>query len=229
MMSGASSANRYDAIIVGGGPAGLTAAISLARACRSVALFGAQHRGRSDWGQVNQNYLGFPDGISIVELGTRGRQQAEQFGPRIYDAVVTSVVQEHHGFQVTAAGTIYHGRKLILATGVTDKWVQFPGYEQYIGKTMHWCIACDGYEMHDQRVLVVGNDEQAAEVALQMLGFRPRSVTLLTNDAAIALQPEVIQTLHECGIRLVADHRGTCNVGGVFRDGPPGEWGGPRS
>src|SRR5829696_8163378 len=135
MISSASPADRYDAIIVGGGPAGLTAALYLARACRSVALFEAPHRGRSDWGQINHNYLGFPDGISIVDLGRLGRQQAERFGVRIYDAVVVSVVQEHHGFQVTAAGTIYHGRQLILATGVTDNWVQFPGYEQYIGKT----------------------------------------------------------------------------------------------
>lgn len=205
MMSGSSPTGRYDAIIVGGGPAGLTAAIYLARACRSVALFEAQHPGRSDWGQVNHNYLGFPDGISIVDLGTQGRQQAERFGVRIYDAVVASVVQDNHGFEVTAAGTTYHGRKLILATGVTDKWVQFPGYEQFIGKTMHWCITCDGYEMQDQRVLVVGNDEAAAELAMELLGFTPRSVTLLTNDAAIGLQPEAVQELHECGIRLVAD------------------------
>jgi thioredoxin reductase (NADPH) len=205
LMSDSSPADRYDGIIVGGGPAGLAAAIALGRACRSVALFEDQHPGRSDWGQVNHNYLGFPDGISIVDLGMRGRQQAERFGVRIYDAVVASVAQDPHGFRVTAAGTTYHGRQLILATGVTDKWVQFPDCEQFIGRTMHWCITCDGYEMRDQRVLVVGNDEEAAELAMQMLGFAPRAVTLLTNDPAIGLPPEAVQALHDCGIRLVVD------------------------
>lgn len=198
-------ADRYDAVIVGGGPAGLSAAIYLARACRSVALFEAARPGRSDWGQINHNYLGFPEGITIVELCTRGRTQAERFGVRIYDAVVESVVQDEHGFNVTAAGMVHHARGLILATGVKDNWVQFPGSEDFIGKTMHWCITCDGYEMQGQRVLVVGNDEQTAELALQLLSFKPTSVTVLTNNGAVGLRPATIQALHDRGIRLVVD------------------------
>ncbi len=197
--------DRYDAVIVGGGPAGLSAAISLARACRSVALFEAERPGRSDWGQVNHNYLGFPDGISIVDLCAHGRAQSERFGVRIHDAVVETVARDEHGFTVTAGGTTHHGRGLILATGVTDKWVPFPGYEQYIGKTMHWCITCDGYEMQDQRVLVVGNDADAAELALQMLGFKPQAVTVLTNSWGVGLPLEQIAELRSHGIDLVVD------------------------
>ena len=206
-MNDASSSpdDRYDAVIVGGGPAGLSAAIYLARACRSVTLFEAEKPGRSDWGQLNHNYLGFPDGISIVDLCARGRAQAERFGVRIQDAVVETVEQDTRGFKVTAAGRVHHGRGLVLATGVMDKWVQFPGYEEYIGKTMHWCITCDGYEMQDQRVLVVGNDADTAELALQMLGYRPRSVTVLTNNGAVGLKPETVQELQSHGIGLVVD------------------------
>lgn len=204
-MNRSSPSAWYDAVIVGGGPAGLSAATSLARACRSAALFEAERPGRSDWGQVNHNYFGFPDGISIVDLCSRGRTQAERFGVRIHDAVVETVERDTHGFTVTAAGMTHHGRGLILATGVTDKWVQFPGYQQYIGKTMHWCITCDGYEMQHQRVLVVGNDEDAAELALQMLRFTPKSVTVLTNNEVVGLQPEQIQELHDHGIDLVVD------------------------
>ena len=195
--------NRYDALIVGGGPAGLSAAIYLARACRSVALFEDERPGRSDWGQINHNYLGFSDGITIVELGKRGRQQAERFGVHFYDSVVESVTRDGHSFAVSAAGTTHHGRGVILATGVTDKWVEFPGYQEFIGKTMHWCIACDGYEMQKQRVLVVGNDEHTAEMAIQMLGFNPQSVTVLTNDGAIGLLLATVQSLRDHGIRLV--------------------------
>ncbi len=65
-----------DAAIVGGGPAGLSAAVYLGRACRSVAVFDCGRPGRSDWSQVNHNYLGFPDGISAVELGAHHDRQS---------------------------------------------------------------------------------------------------------------------------------------------------------
>jgi thioredoxin reductase (NADPH) len=204
-MISSSPDDRYDAVIVGGGPAGLSAAINLARACRSVALFEAEKPGRSDWGQINHNYLGFPDGISIVDLCARGRAQAERFGVRMHTAVVETVERDARGFRVTAAGRAHHGRGLVLATGVTDKWVQFPGHEEYIGKTMHWCIACDGYEMQDQRVLVVGNDADTAELALQMLGYRPSSVTVLTNSWGIGLPLDHVEALRRHGIDLVVD------------------------
>jgi thioredoxin reductase (NADPH) len=198
--------DRYDAVIVGGGPAGLSAAIYLARARRSVALFEAEKPGRSDWSQLNQNYLGFPDGISIVDLCARGRAQAERFGVRMHSVAVETIEHDTHGFKVTAADMTYHGRGLILATGVTDRWVQFHGYEAYIGKTMHWCITCDGYEMQHQRVLVVGNDADTSELALQMLAYRPRSVTVLTNSGDIGLPLDHIETLRRHGIELVVDH-----------------------
>jgi thioredoxin reductase (NADPH) len=198
-------ADRYDAVIVGGGPAGLSAAIALARACRSVLLFESPRPGRSDWSQRNHNYLGFPDGISIVDLCARGRAQAERFGVRIQDVVVDAVARDAHGFTVTAGGATHQGRGLVLATGVTDKWVQFPGYEQYIGKTMHWCITCDGYEMQHQRVLVVGNDAETVELALQMLGFNPKAVTVLTNSRGVGLPLAQIEELRRHGIELVVD------------------------
>lgn len=197
--------DRYDGLVVGGGPAGLSAAIYLARACRSVAVFECGHRGRSDWAQLNHNYLGFPDGISVLDLSNRGRQQAERYGAKFFNTEVTSIVKDDDGFVVSAAGTEHHSRGVILATGVTDKWVEFPGYEEFIGKSMHWCIACDGYEMQEKRVVVVGNDEHTAEMAIQMLVFNPKDLTVLTNNGAMGLRPETVQALHDRGIRLVVD------------------------
>jgi thioredoxin reductase (NADPH) len=199
------SANRYDAIIVGGGPAGLSAAISMARACRSALVFDAQRPGRSDWSQMNHNYLGFPEGISIVELCARGRIQAERLGVPIIDAVVETVERAAEQFTVTSAGKTYQARGLILATGVSDNWVTFPGYEEYIGKTMHWCITCDGYEMQDQRVLVVGNTAEAGELALQLLHFAPKSVTLLANAASLGMPPNEREELGAYGIDIIVD------------------------
>ncbi|HEV2066798.1 MAG TPA: NAD(P)/FAD-dependent oxidoreductase, partial [Thermomicrobiales bacterium] len=174
---------------------------------------------RSDWGQLNHNYLGFPEGISIVELGERGREQAERYGARIFDTQVASVIQDDHGFVTTAAGMTHHSRGVILATGVTDRWVEFPGFHDYIGKTMHWCIVCDGFEMQRKRVLVVGNDAHAAELAIQMLGFNVADVTVLTNSGALGLQPATVQELHDRGIRLIVDRLvdATARKKGFFR------------
>jgi thioredoxin reductase (NADPH) len=196
---------RYDALVIGGGPAGLSAAVYLGRACRSVAVFECKRPGRSSWGQFNQNYLGFPDGISIDDLTDRGRAQAEKFGAKVIDTEVKALMQEEHGFAVTAGEQTYRGRAVILATGVDDEWAVFPGYQEYIGKTMHWCIACDGYEMQGQRVVIVGNDEHAAGMAIQMLTFRPQQVTVLTNHGALGIRPQTVERLQERGIRLIID------------------------
>lgn len=191
----------FDALVIGGGPAGLSAAIYLARACRSVAVVDCRVPGRSDWAQVNQNYLGFPDGISIVALCDRGRRQARRFGAQFIDAEVLEVTRDEHGFTVHSADRSFRGRAVILATGVTDRWVEFPGYEAYIGRSMHWCIVCDGFEMQGQRVAVVGNDDHAAALAVQMLGYTAR-VSLITNSDRAALSPTSVEILRERRIPL---------------------------
>ncbi len=193
----------FDALVIGGGPAGLSAAVNLARACRSVAVVDCGRPGRSDWAQTNRNYLGFPDGITAVELSALGRAQAEHYGVRFYDAEVARLVHDDAVFTAEAPGDLtLHGRAVVLATGVNDRWVTFPDYEQYVGRTMHWCIVCDGYEMQGKRVLVVGNDDHAAETAIQLRHFTDQ-VVMLTNGGSLGLSPEQVSEVDEHGIRLV--------------------------
>jgi thioredoxin reductase (NADPH) len=192
----------FDALVIGSGPAGLSAAIYLARACRSVAVLDCGIPGRSDWGQTNRNYLGFPDGVSIVELCERGRRQAEGFGARFFDAEVIGLSRDRDQFVARTEEREFRAWAVVLATGVTDRWLDFPGYEACIGRSMHWCIVCDGFEMQGQRVLVVGVDEHAAELAIQMLGFTTQ-VSLLTNGAEPELSPESLAALDERGIPLI--------------------------
>jgi thioredoxin reductase (NADPH) len=203
--------DQYDALIIGGGPAGLSAAIYLARNLLSVAVFDCDRPARSDWVQVNHNYLGFPGGISIIELGKRGREQAEQYGAHFVNAEVTLLDQVDGGFEVTAQGTTARGRAAILATGVTDRWVDFPGYEEFIGRSMHWCIVCDGYEMRGQRVLIVGDDEHAGVVSLQMRRFTNR-VTLLMHPDAPELPESLRQEMGEAGIRCITGEIATARA-----------------
>lgn len=199
------SNNQFDALVIGGGPAGLSAAIYLARARRSVVVVDQGRPGRSDWAQHNYNYFGFPDGISIVDLGIRGRQQAERFGAHFVDAEVTALSRDAAGFTARAGDRALRSRGVILATGVTDRWVTFPGYEEYIGRGMHTCVICDGYEMAGQRLVVAGNDDHAAQVARQCLNYAPASVTLVTNSEESGLTAAAEQALAAQGIAVMVD------------------------
>jgi len=199
----------YDALVVGGGPAGLTAAVGLARWCRSVAVATCDRPGRADWPQVNHNFLGFPDGIAAKELVQRGREQAERYGARIYDAeIATLSMSEEDGiFKAEGRGLTLRARAVVLATGVRDKWTAFPGFEAFIGRSLHWCIVCDGYEMRGQKVVVAGNDEHTAEMAIQMLRFTPE-VTVVTNSGSLGMRPATVERLDQHGIRLLVGRIG---------------------
>ncbi|HEV2108477.1 MAG TPA: NAD(P)/FAD-dependent oxidoreductase [Thermomicrobiales bacterium] len=192
----------HDVLVVGGGPAGVSAAITLARACRSVTVVDCLDIGRSDWRQRNRNYPGFPDGITAVELSRLGRQQAEQYGAHFIVGEVARLVQADSVFVASGEDFEVQARSVILATGVRDRWPVFPGYESYIGKTMHWCLYCDGYEMRGKRVVLVGNDEDAAQLAVQFLAFTD-DVTLLTNSGSLGLPQALVERLASRGIPTV--------------------------
>ncbi|MBW3634227.1 MAG: NAD(P)/FAD-dependent oxidoreductase [Chloroflexi bacterium] len=208
----------FDAAIVGGGPAGLAAAVNLARALRSVLVFDRPQPGRSDYPQVNHNYLGFPEGMPARELCERGTAQAKRYGARFCDSEVVAIQRVPGGFMLEGSGGEgCRARGVLLATGVRDNWTRFPGFEAFVGRSLHWCIVCDGYEMQGKRVVVAGNDDEAATTALQMHRFTP-DVTLVTNDGALGLTPEAADQLARRQIPLVIgriDH-------GRARDGEPG-------
>jgi thioredoxin reductase (NADPH) len=185
----------FDAAIVGGGPAGLAAAINLSRALRSVLVCDRPQPGRSDYPQVNHNYLGFPEGVPARELRARGTAQAERYGARFSGSEVVAIRRTADGFALEGSGgERYRARGVILATGVRDNWTRFPGFEEFIGRSLHWCIVCDGYEMRGKQVIVAGNDDEAATMAVQLRRFTP-DVTLVTNDGALGLTPEAANRL----------------------------------
>ncbi len=207
----------FDAVVVGGGPAGLAVAVNLGRALRSVLVFDRPQPGRSDYPQVNHNYLGFPDGVSARELCERGTAQAKRYGARFSDGEVVAVRRVPGGFVVDGTdGETCRARALVLATGVRDNWTRFPGYEAFVGHSLHWCIVCDGYEMRGTRVVVAGNDDETAVLALQMRRFTP-DVTLVTNDGALGLTPAIADRLARRGLPVLAGRIASARA----RDGAP--------
>lgn len=201
----------YDCAVVGAGPAGLSAAIYLGRMRRSVIVLDARG-GRSTWHQTNRNYLGFLDGVQPIALREIGEKQAERYGAVFHDALATEVTMNGDGAErrfvlATSAGDIT-ARSLILANGVSDKFPEFEGSEECIGKSMFWCIICDGYEAIDKRIVVLGHGDRAAALALEMLTFTPH-ITLVSWDKKLTIDKEKLGRLEDHGVKV---HDSTCSV-----------------
>jgi thioredoxin reductase (NADPH) len=195
-------ARTYDAIIIGGGPAGLSAAIYLARFNRRVIVIDAGE-GRSTTHETNENYLGFPRGVRSRALRERGCRQATRFGADVLEARATSARRNADGFVVRAGRRAFHGDAIILATGVKDRFPDISEIERYVGVSVFWCITCDGWKARDKRVLVVGNDDEAATTALQFLNFT-NSVTLLTNAPHCKIATGKQRALSRAGVPVIA-------------------------
>lgn len=191
---------QSDALVIGGGPAGLSAALHLARYDRSVTLFDVPG-GRSGFHQVNRNYLGFPGGIAITELVARGRQQLAAYpAVEVVERLVKTVDRVEGGFEVEQ----WRGRAVVLATGVEDNYPHFDGWADCVGISVFWCIACDGWESRGKKVVVAGNDDHAALEALQLRQLTP-NVTLLTNDHEDALSAELRDRLDRHHVPVLHD------------------------
>lgn len=194
----------YDCVIVGGGPAGLSAAVYLGRLRRQVLVLDDK-QGRSTWHQVNRNYLGFPDGLHATALRELGEKQAARYGVEFLAEQACHAAAEGEGrerrFTVATDSRNVVARTIILANGVSDRFPQFEGSEECIGRSMFWCIICDGYEAIDKRVVVLGHDDHAAATALQLLVFT-REVTLVSGPERLKVSSRRKADLIEHGVQL---------------------------
>lgn len=188
----------YDVIVIGAGPAGLSAAIYAARANRSVLIID-RGEGRSTSYEVNENYLGFPRGIAARELRRRGMAQARRFGAECAEGTVSSIKRERDRFAVRCGRRLFRAEAVILATGVVDEFPRIPDAERYVGASLFWCIVCDGWKARGKRVVVVGNNDEAATTALQFLNYTDR-VALVTNQPRCAISDRKLRAMERAGI-----------------------------
>lgn len=168
----------YDCVVIGGGPAGLSAAIYLARFLRKVIVVDAGN-GRTFSHEHNDNYFGFPKGIQSKELTKRGIEQALRFGVIMKNDRVLDIVRKDNIFNIAAEKEQFFTRSIIFATGVKDVFPKFENSADYLGRSLFWCITCDGYKTRGKKVVVVGEDDEAATTALQFLNYT-KNVELIT-------------------------------------------------
>ncbi|MNO34067.1 Thioredoxin reductase [compost metagenome] len=175
----------YDAIIVGGGFAGLQAAIQLGRYSSHRVLVVDAGTGRSSLCRSYHNILGWPDGISGEEIRSRGREQAESTGVEFQTDKITRAEKSDDLFVLQGEnGKTYTCRLLLLATGVMERFPELPGLMVTLGKTVYICPDCDGYEIQDRQTVLMGSGDAGAEMAF-ILRERTGDLTYINHE----LQP----------------------------------------
>ncbi|MBV9883209.1 MAG: NAD(P)/FAD-dependent oxidoreductase [Sphingomonadaceae bacterium] len=198
------SGQQYDCIVIGAGPAGLTAAIYLTRFHLSIKVVDAG-KSRARLIPCTHNHAGYPDGISGEALVRLMTEQAQKYGASIVPGRVTRLDRVEDGFRAEWGGGSVLGRTVLLATGVTNRRPPMDEalHDDALAKGLiRYCPICDGYEVTDKKVGVIGSGGHGVAEAVFLRGFT-EDITLIAPDKAHDLGAEDRARLDRYGIRAV--------------------------
>ncbi len=189
----------YDLIIIGSGPAGLTAALYAAReGIDTLVIERGGIGGQAGITERLDNFPGFPEGVTGAEFADRLRQQAQRFGVEILAATEVTGIEEDCAYRIvhTADGSSYRAFAVLLCLGSTYRRLGIPGEEDFIGAGVHFCATCDGPFYRDQHVMVIGGGNSAGEESLFLTKFAGK-VTVVTRNDKLSASKVVAQKVSD--------------------------------
>ena len=189
----------YDLIVVGSGPAGLTAALYAAReGIDTLVIERGGVGGQAGITERLDNFPGFPEGVSGAEFADRLRRQAERFGVEILSAQDVTGISTEGDYRIvrTADGNEYRSWAVLLALGSTYRRLGIPGEEDFIGAGVHFCATCDGAFYRGKDVLVIGGGNSAGEEGIFLTKFA-RKVTICTRDVKLSASKVVVEKVEQ--------------------------------
>ncbi|AET63616.1 NAD(P)/FAD-dependent oxidoreductase [Methanothrix harundinacea] len=176
----------YDVIIIGAGPAGLTAGMYCARGGKKILILGNVYGSQQSMGGLYENYPGFPEGIQGIELSERMVAQAKKYGAELHEEVVAKVVSLNGVFRVKTESWEYQARALILAMGARHRTLSIPGEVEYATRGVSYCAYCDGALFRNKTVAVIGYGNGAARAVLYLAGLCARVHLLNVREDLVA-------------------------------------------
>ncbi|TPE45435.1 NAD(P)/FAD-dependent oxidoreductase [Pontibacter mangrovi] len=189
----------YDVIIIGGGPAGLNAAMLLGRSRRKVIVLDSG-KPRNRWARQMNGFLS-SDGMNPREFLDKGRAELDKYGVELVNVAVKTATYTKGEFVVNDEHEkVYRSRKLLLATGLKDTLPELEGMEEMYGKSIHHCPYCDGWESRDKAIAVYGPERKGIGQALAMKNWSD-DVTLYT-DGTDSLRREDLEQLERNGVKV---------------------------
>ncbi len=176
----------YDVIVVGAGPAGLTAGMYCARGGMKTLILGNVYTSQQSMGGLYENYPGFPDGIQGIELSERMLAQAQKYGAEYRPEMVEKIVHLDDTFRIKTESWEYVGRALILATGASHRRLNVPGEDKYVTRGLSYCVYCDGSLFRGKTTAVIGYGNGAARALLYLSNICSKVHLLCPREKLVA-------------------------------------------
>ncbi len=181
--NGSGKSEHVKVLIIGSGPAGLSAALYASRAqLDPVVLTGQELGGQVSITHMVENYPGFPEGVEGPELTQLFQKQAERFGAKVVFDTATQVDFSERPYKVTTYGGEYIADTVIISTGASPRKLNVPGEKEYTGKGVSYCGTCDGFFFKDKKIIVVGGGDSAMEEGIFLTRFANKVTVVHRRD-----------------------------------------------